>query len=91
MTTLHLLKGNLEKVVAGLFLGIWNWRDIDKCFGGGGSVNMREKQIYIKKHLKKEKITLSRGWVLGSQLGVFTPRLGVKISLNGWRGSRVYV
>jgi len=30
-----------------LFLGIWNWGGIDKCLGG---VNMREAQIYIKKH-----------------------------------------
>jgi len=32
----------------GLFPGIWNWGGIDKSWGGG--VNMREKQIYIKKH-----------------------------------------
>jgi len=42
---------------------------------------MREKQIYTKKHLKKEKMTLSRGGVFQLGGSIPPPRRGVKRSL----------
>jgi len=46
-------------IQAVFFLGILNWGCKDKMFRGGGGVNMREAQIYIKKTLKTRGITLS--------------------------------
>jgi len=49
--------------------------------GVGGGVNMREGQIYIEKHWKTEKITLS--WGESSPTGGYLHVLrGCKISLS---------
>jgi len=50
-------------------------------FGGGGK-NMRETQMYIKKHYKNRKITLSRGGVVSQPGGSLPPMEGVQISLH---------
>jgi len=46
---------------------------LDKCLG---CVNMREAQINIKKHFKKEKITLCWEGVVSQLGGSITPRGG---------------
>jgi len=51
----------------------------------GGGVNMREKQIYIKKHKKTEKNDIELGGGYRFSTGGSIPTLGgggVKISLN---------
>jgi len=65
---------------AGLFLGIFNWGGIDKCFGGGCKHTQRANL-----HLKTLKITHELGWVSSLNWGGGSiPPLGgvVNISLT---------